>query len=88
MAREVTEKPADFCFPECPHMQLTIDVHMAYADDKVVRISNTEHCVHEDACKMWADELRKKLCPECDYHQDPCNCNPIVCYPVMRRKSL
>ena len=87
MAKEITEKPAKFCFPTCPHMQLTIDVHMAYADDKVVRVSNTERCIHEEACAMWAEQTRIKICHGCDYNDGHCKSNPIECYPVIRRKQ-
>ena len=87
MAKEFTDLPAPFCFPKCPNMSLSVDTRFMYADDKLYTSSASITCTHEEACKMWAEQARKKICPECDYNDDQCPSNPIECYPVVRRKT-
>ena len=56
MSKQITEKPADFCLPNCKHMQLSVNTHFAFADNEVCLTATTLKCDHEDVCKMWADK--------------------------------
>ena len=59
MAKEFTEKPADFCFENCPCKELKLNTTIAWADCIPMYINNIIHCAHEDACEMWFIENQK-----------------------------
>lgn len=87
MAKQITDKPATFCFKDCPLMDLDVQSTPLYAYDRVHYTHTIMKCKHEDVCQMWAEKTCQKLCPECDYNDDQCSSNPIECYPVVRRKT-
>lgn len=80
MAKEFTDIPAPFCFPECPKKELTLNTSYMYADNEIVLTNNTIYCVHEDACQMWAKQICKNVCKA-----ESCGLkgliNPVVCIP-------
>ena len=50
MPKQLTELPAKFCKPDCPHATLRLDPPRAYGLSHVLR------CEHEQACAMWAKD--------------------------------
>ena len=79
MSKIIDERPASFCLPDCPFMDLDVDTQMIYADNSVAHIRTTVSCSHEDVCKMWAErEDVHRTCKGCKYDEANCT-NPEPC---------
>ena len=62
MAKEITDVPAAYCFPGCPYMQLELEISITFADDRPDYVNNSVRCVHEEPCKIWAQQICKSAC--------------------------
>lgn len=66
MARDIRERPCDFCPSDCRFMTLEVDTHYLYSGNEVVSVSNVMTCVHENICSMWNSRDICQLEPETD----------------------
>lgn len=63
MARDIQERPCDFCPSDCHFMALEVDTNYSYANNEIVNVSSVMTCIHEKACAMWSNRDVSKLDP-------------------------
>ncbi len=59
MARPIENGPLDFCPLECPHMDISIEKSVTYANLQPYLITHMLVCSHEEACIMWRNRGNK-----------------------------
>ena len=61
MAKQIADRPNEFCIPTCPYMTLAVKSDILYANEVPYVIENFMSCENENVCKMWheREELTK-----------------------------
>ena len=60
MAKQIADRPTEFCLSACPYMDLRVQSDIAYADSALYLITNMMSCEHEPICKMWHEREKSE----------------------------
>lgn len=60
MGYDITRGPNGFCPENCPHIVIQIKDNSFITGFKTYDVKYTITCVHEKACRMWANKEESK----------------------------